>query len=111
MKLCKVCAQLKPFDPSAPRQSKAQGFVGHVCWTCFTLSMRIKMQARTGTQSPEILALKERKAQLKVEMLEAQRAIIYARIDAKQKAEEARHEAYNAREHAKNLAKMAKIRQ
>jgi len=106
MKLCKVCAQLKPFDPSAPRQSKAQGFAGNVCWACFVIAQRERM--RLNVQSPEILVLKERKAQLKAEMLEAQRALVYARIDAKQKTAEAKYEAYRTREHAKNLAKATK---
>ena len=109
MKLCKVCNQLKPFDLTAPHQSKAQGFMGLVCWDCFVTAQRIKMRARRNNQSPEILALKARKAQLKVEMLEAQRAMVYARIDAKQKQEEAKYEAYQAREHAKNIARLAKI--
>ena len=39
MKTCKVCKQEKEFSPEA-RGHKAQGFFGHVCWSCFLEEQR-----------------------------------------------------------------------
>lgn len=53
MKLCKECNELKPYDPHAKRQSKAQGFVGLVCWDCFVRTQRAKMQERATAKNPQ----------------------------------------------------------
>ncbi len=34
MKLCKVCGHMKPYDPTQPKDRKASGFRGKVCWSC-----------------------------------------------------------------------------
>jgi len=44
MKQCKVCAQVKPYDPAQRYQSKASGFFGNVCWACHINAQRLRMQ-------------------------------------------------------------------
>lgn len=101
MKLCKVCNQLKPYDPTAKRQSKAQGFVGHVCWDCVVKAQRMKMQERSGSQNPKLQALKAQRHQLSIQMRALQRAEAFARIEARGAAEELAYLAYQARAQAK----------
>ena len=56
-KLCKTCKQEKPFDPEAKRQSKAGGFMGNVCWTCYVAYMHeyqkkpVELAGKTMTYS------------------------------------------------------------
>lgn len=58
-KVCKICAQEKPFDPTQKRESKANGFVGNTCVDCArAISREIARQA-TG-KPPEYFT--ERKA-------------------------------------------------
>lgn len=51
MRLCKECNQLKPYEPTQRRQSKASGFMGNICWNCFVETQRAVMRERT-TRNP-----------------------------------------------------------
>jgi len=77
MKTCKVCNQLKPFDPAIKGQSKAAGFMGKVCWDCYVRASRLKSRGL----DPNDLA--------KDAELEAQRAL---RLAHTKQAAEARAE-------------------
>lgn len=49
-KTCKVCGLLKHYN-SAPRtNSKASGFMGKVCWACFTAQSRADCAAKCKTE-------------------------------------------------------------
>ncbi len=37
-KTCKVCGLVKPHDKTQKLNSKASGFIGQVCWTCYLLA-------------------------------------------------------------------------
>ena len=48
MKHCITCNKVKPFDPTAKKGSKASGFMGSECWTCYVIRKRtgITMQGQ-----------------------------------------------------------------
>jgi len=46
MKICKICGQAKPHDPTQTKDTKASGFRGKVCWDC---TPRIFAIQRVGT--------------------------------------------------------------
>jgi hypothetical protein len=35
MKVCSICKELRPYDATQERRSKASGFFGAKCWTCY----------------------------------------------------------------------------
>ena len=43
MKLCPQCDSLKPYDPSAKAKSKASGFHQAVCWDCYLVNQKKKV--------------------------------------------------------------------
>lgn len=46
MKLCKTCGELKPYDATQKKGTKASGFNGLVCWTCHcAASTKAKVKA------------------------------------------------------------------
>jgi len=48
VKVCKVCGLTKPFDPTQKRSSKASGFMGRRCWSCYIDYQRAYMQDYNG---------------------------------------------------------------
>ena len=71
MKVCKVCNQAKPYDPTAIPQSKAAGFVGKVCWDCRIHAQRLRMQgllppSKIHTESEDDAKLRALRAKLKM---------------------------------------------
>lgn len=79
---CKICNQEKPYDPTAKRQSKAQGFVGNVCWTCHKQAQALRYQEAMGLTDPAYVARKAEVKALKAQVLEAQRAKTRRRLQA-----------------------------
>lgn len=68
MRLCKACGQYKPFDPTQKLQSKACGFMGKLCWSCYAATQRTKMQKRMSPADRSYGAL-VRKAQSALDKL------------------------------------------
>lgn len=61
MKYCNYCACTKPFDRTAPKWSKASGFMGARCWDCVKLekvrSARANRTTEAGLQASRRAAL------------------------------------------------------
>jgi len=52
MKLCKICNQEKPYDATSNKDSKASGFYGASCWTCY-LATNAKAANTKRRSTPE----------------------------------------------------------
>jgi hypothetical protein len=92
MRLCKVCNQEKPFDATQVK-AKASGFMGKVCYDCFTITQRARAQG-LNPKDPEDLALSE---QLKAAKL--------VKAEAKQKQKQLRVYVAQAKLYAKQVLK------
>lgn len=65
MRLCKICGQTKPYDPSAPRESKEMGFIGYTCYACHRLKVNLKRVGLCITDPDAPAKRLQRKAQQK----------------------------------------------
>lgn len=96
MKFCKDCEQFKPHDPTQKHQSKASGFMGKVCWDCFVLAQRAKMQSRRDpvqSRSYGALILKAQSTLDKLKDVEATPEVMYQRNMAQCDLIRAQHKA------------------
>ena len=109
MKLCKICAQPKPFEPTAKYCSKLSGFMGNTCWECYVQAQRLRSQGFDPKNIELDAELQARKAQIKTQGLEMLRAETYASIEAKFRDKEAKYAAWETKQKTKNAHRLAKI--
>lgn len=107
MRLCKTCAQEKPFDPQGATP-KAKGFVGYVCWDCVKLASAARYQRTAGLSDPAVIALKAQRRELQAQARALRIQEVYAQIEAGDAAKEKLFEQYQKAQHVKNLKRIAK---
>lgn len=122
MRLCKICAEAKPFDP-AQAKPKARGFMGMVCWDCYVRAQRLKsrgLDPKNVELDTELEALRAERRALNQQSFEARSqrilhklspeyiAQVQATLEGEEQAREQRHLLWVANQHAKNAERIAK---
>jgi hypothetical protein len=82
MKVCKTCEQDAPFNPDVPRNSKAAGFMGNICWACYVKRQRARAQSISQSTNPEYLELKAKKESLEAQLQGIKHQMSNTKFDA-----------------------------
>jgi len=107
MRLCKICAEEKPFDPQGTTP-KAKGFVGYVCWNCAKLASNARYQAKAGIDQENVQALRAQRQALQAQAHELRQLEIRAKFEAIEQAKESNYAQWQKAQKLKNQARLAK---